>query len=92
MPVSSAGTGDAQSRSWSSKTRKHAGADEDTSPNENGSGGREHPSAACFLPMLAIVAVLNLNECASLPGQEPVQVTVAGIESLPGEDSKSGCW
>lgn len=38
-----------------------------------------------FLPILATIAVLNLNGCAGLPGREPVQVTVAGIESLPGE-------
>jgi len=38
-----------------------------------------------FLPILAIIAVLNLNACAGLPGREPVQVTVAGIEGLPGE-------
>lgn len=38
-----------------------------------------------FLPILVIIAVLNLNGCAGLPGREPVQVTVAGIESLPGE-------
>lgn len=38
-----------------------------------------------FLPILALIAALNLNGCASLPGREPVQITVAGIESLPGE-------
>ena len=38
-----------------------------------------------FLPILVIIAALNLNGCASLPGREPVQVTVADIESLPGE-------
>lgn len=38
-----------------------------------------------FLPILVIVTVLNLGACAALPGREPVQVTVAGIESLPGE-------
>ena len=38
-----------------------------------------------FLPILVTIAVLNLNACASLPGREPIQVTVAGIESLPGE-------
>jgi len=38
-----------------------------------------------FLPILVIIAALNLNGCASLPGHEPVQVTVADIESLPGE-------
>ena len=38
-----------------------------------------------LLPILLIVAALNLNGCASLPGREPVQVTVADIESLPGE-------
>ena len=38
-----------------------------------------------FLTILVIFAVLNLNSCAGLPGREPIQVTVAGIESLPGE-------
>jgi len=38
-----------------------------------------------FLPILVIVTVLNLGACAALPGREPVQVSVAGIESLPGE-------
>ena len=38
-----------------------------------------------FLPILAVAAVLNLGACAVLPGREPVQVTVAGIESMPGE-------
>ena len=38
-----------------------------------------------FLPILVIIAALNLNGCASLPGREPLQVTVADIESLPGE-------
>jgi LEA14-like dessication related protein len=38
-----------------------------------------------FLPMLVVIAVLNLHGCAGMPGREPVQVTVAGIESLPGE-------
>jgi LEA14-like dessication related protein len=34
--------------------------------------------------LLAIIA-LALGACAGLPGREPIQVTVAGIESLPGE-------
>ena len=38
-----------------------------------------------FLPILLIVTVLDLGACAVLPGREPVQVTVAGIDSLPGE-------
>lgn len=38
-----------------------------------------------FVPILVFVAALNLNGCAGLPGREPVQVTVADIESLPGE-------
>lgn len=38
-----------------------------------------------FLPILVIVTVLTLGACAVLPGREPVQVTVAGIESIPGE-------
>ena len=38
-----------------------------------------------FLPVAVIVAALNLGACASLPGHEPIQVTVADIESMPGE-------
>ena len=38
-----------------------------------------------FLPILVVFTVLNLGACAVMPGREPVQVTVAGIESLPGE-------
>ena len=34
--------------------------------------------------MIALTALL-LGACASLPNQDPLQVTVAGIESLPGE-------
>jgi LEA14-like dessication related protein len=34
--------------------------------------------------MIAVTALL-LGACASLPNQDPLQVTVAGIESLPGE-------
>jgi LEA14-like dessication related protein len=34
--------------------------------------------------MIALAALL-LNACASLPDQDPLQVTVAGIESIPGE-------
>jgi len=34
--------------------------------------------------MIALTALL-LGACASLPNKEPLQVTVAGIESIPGE-------
>jgi LEA14-like dessication related protein len=37
------------------------------------------------LAVLASIVVFLLNACAGMPGREPVQVTVAGIESLPGE-------
>jgi LEA14-like dessication related protein len=37
-------------------------------------------------PVVLVIAVLNLCACAGLPGREPLQVTVADIESLPGED------
>ena len=37
-----------------------------------------------FLRILMVVAALALTACATL-NTEPVQVTVAGIESLPGE-------
>ena len=35
--------------------------------------------------ILTIVAALALSACATLPGQEPVQVSVADIESMEGE-------
>ena len=38
-----------------------------------------------FLSIAAIIAVLILGGCAGLAGREPVQVSVAGIETLPGE-------
>jgi LEA14-like dessication related protein len=38
-----------------------------------------------YLPILMNIVVLSLSACASLPGREPVQVTVADIQSLPGE-------
>ena len=38
-----------------------------------------------FLPIAALIAVLTLVGCAGMSGREPVQVTVAGIETLPGE-------
>src|SRR5262249_20992545 len=38
-----------------------------------------------FLSVLTIIAALSLVGCASLPGREPLQVSVAGIDSLPGE-------
>lgn len=37
-----------------------------------------------FLTLLALLA-LTLGGCATLPSRDPLQVTVAGIESLPGE-------
>lgn len=38
-----------------------------------------------FLPISLIIAALTLTACAGLPTYEPLQVNVAGIESLPGE-------
>jgi len=35
--------------------------------------------------LLLAVALCALGGCASLPNKDPVQVTVAGMESLPGE-------
>jgi len=35
--------------------------------------------------ILLAAALLALGGCASLPGRDPVQVAVAGMESLPGE-------
>src|SRR6516225_5984794 len=39
-----------------------------------------------FLPALIVVAAMILAACAGMPGREPAQVTVADIESIPGED------
>ncbi len=38
-----------------------------------------------FLQILIVVTASMLGACAGLPGREPVQVAVAGIEQLPGE-------
>jgi hypothetical protein len=38
-----------------------------------------------FLSIAALIAVLVLGACAGMSGREPVQVSVAGIETLPGE-------
>lgn len=35
--------------------------------------------------LLAAGAMLLLGACASIPNKDPLQVTVAGIESIPGE-------
>lgn len=35
--------------------------------------------------ILATFAALILGACAAMPGREPIQVTVADVESLPGE-------
>src|SRR5215471_13921416 len=39
-----------------------------------------------LLTTLLISAALTLAACASMPGRDPLQVNVADIESLPGED------
>ena len=40
----------------------------------------------CSLPaFLAVLAAALLGACAAMPGRDPLQVTVAGIESLQGE-------
>ena len=38
-----------------------------------------------FLAIFIVVVMSILAACAGMPGREPIQVTVAGIESLPGE-------
>jgi len=38
-----------------------------------------------FLSIPVILALLALGGCAGMSGRDPVQVSVAGIESLPGE-------
>ena len=35
--------------------------------------------------LLVALAALALGACASLPAKDPLQVTVAGVETLPGE-------
>jgi LEA14-like dessication related protein len=35
--------------------------------------------------LVVCAAMLGVGGCASLPGGDPIQVTVAGVESLPGE-------
>ena len=57
---------------------------EDTSPNrcsslEGATMRRSFPS----IPVM--IAVLALGACAGLSGRDPVQVSVAGIEPLPGQ-------
>jgi len=36
--------------------------------------------------LLSFAAATLLSTCATMPGRDPLQVTVADIESLPGED------
>src|SRR5215831_7241004 len=38
-----------------------------------------------FQTIMVLVCVAILGGCAGMPGKDPVQVTVAGIDSLPGE-------
>ena len=38
--------------------------------------------------LLLVAALFALGGCASLPDRDPVQVTVAGMESLPGEGAE----
>lgn len=38
--------------------------------------------------LLAVAALLATGGCASLPDRDPIQVTVAGMESLPGEGAE----
>ena len=38
-----------------------------------------------YLVLVLIIATLMLNACATFPGHEPIRVSVAGIEPLPGE-------
>jgi LEA14-like dessication related protein len=38
--------------------------------------------------LLLVAALFALGGCASLPDRDPIQVTVAGMESLPGEGAE----
>ena len=42
-------------------------------------------SSPILRKVLALFAALALAACAQMPGREPLQVTVAGIEQLPGQ-------
>ena len=44
------------------------------------------PMPRSLLQNLIIVVALALGACANMPGREPLQVTVADIESIPGQD------
>jgi LEA14-like dessication related protein len=44
-------------------------------------GTRSHRSFAAVL----LLATLMLAACASMPSRDPLQISVAGVESLPGE-------
>jgi LEA14-like dessication related protein len=44
-------------------------------------GSRSHRP----LPAWLVLATLMLAACASMPSRDPLQISVAGIESLPGE-------
>jgi LEA14-like dessication related protein len=44
------------------------------------------PSRPALARVLLALLVAIVAGCAAMPGREPVQVTVADIESLPGED------
>jgi LEA14-like dessication related protein len=47
--------------------------------------GRGEKMRLPYLPILMIITVLSLSDCAGLPGREPVHVAVADIQSLPSE-------
>jgi len=44
------------------------------------------PMPRALLKNLIVVVALTLGACANMPGREPLQVTVADIESIPGQD------
>jgi LEA14-like dessication related protein len=44
------------------------------------------PMPRALVKILIVVVALTLGACANMPGREPLQVTVADIESIPGED------
>ena len=45
----------------------------------------EEPATRRRRALLLAASLLALGGCASLPDRDPIEVTVAGIESLPGE-------
>jgi hypothetical protein len=57
---------------------------EDTNPNAIELPWEGATMRRSLLPIPVIIALLNLAACAGLSGRDPLQVSVAGIDPLPG--------